>query len=498
MKKLFALLMVAAMTLTMAVVASAAGQDNVTITVQGGNAVSVYSAWQILDATKDPVDEAKIYYSLNNKYTSVLQSVTSKTAEADIIAYIAALDANGMRAFADNLYAAIGTANLAADSVSAEGGAFNTVASGYYLIAETTIGTQPDEASLVMVDTAGLTDVTVNTKESVPTVTKKVKDTNDTTGAVSAWQDAADYDIGDEIPFQLTGTLPNDDKGSFAKYATYAYTFTDTLSNGLTYKSDSAVVKIDDVTVDPASYTLTWENQILTIAFADLKVAENAAEGTGDKITVTKDSKVTVDYVATLNQSAVIGSAGNPNTVQLSFSNNPYGEGTGTTAQDKVVVFTYALEVVKNDGANAALNGAGFTLYKWNGTAYVAVGDEIVGNTTNIFTWNGLDEGKYKIVETTVPEGYNKAADVEFTIDATYDVAADDPALTGLVTDNSVVTLKTDLTASVLTTTVINRFGTVLPSTGGIGTTIFYVCGSLLFVGAGILLVTKKRMSVED
>lgn len=501
MKKLFSLLVVAAMTLTMAVVASAAGIDNVTITVKGGNATSVYSAYQLLDVAPDPVDATKITYSLNGKYTAILTKVTRKSTQADIITDIIGRSGNDMRGFADDVYKAILAADPAieADAISAAGGVFSAVDSGYYLIAETTVGAQPDEASLVMVNTAGLIDLEVTTKESVPTVEKKVQEKNDTTGATSDWQDAADYDIGDDIEYMITGTLPKDSTNSFAEYVEYKYEFQDTLSAGLDYKADTAVVKIDEKTVDAASYKLTYEDRKLVISFANLKAATSDSE----TIAVTKDSVVTVTYTATLNENAVICSAGNPNTVKLVFSNNPYGTGEGNTPEDKVTVFTYKLEANKVDGALAPLKGAGFTLYKkTNGVTendgYVAVGSEVMGTDLTTFTWTGLDAGEYKLVETTIPTGYNKAADVTFTVTAKYDVRADDPALTDLNTNNDTVTLKdNNLDTATLTTIVVNQFGAQLPTTGGIGTTIFYIVGSMLFVGAGILLVTKKRMSSE-
>lgn len=501
MKKLFSLLVVAAMTLTMAVVASAAGIDDVTITVNGGNATSVYSAYQLLDVAADPVDATKITYSLNSKYTAILNEVTGKSTQADIITYISGLNDNDMRDFADAVYKEILSADpaIAADATSAAGGVFSTVNSGYYLIAETTVGAQPDEASLVMVNTAGLGNVTVTTKESVPTVEKKVKEKNDTNGTTSDWQDAADYDIGDDIEYMITGTLPNDSTNSFAEYDTYKYEFQDTLSAGLDYKADTAVVKIDDKTVDAASYELTYADRKLVISFADLKDANSD----GETIAVTKDSVVTVTYTATLNENAVIGSGGNPNTVKLVFSNNPYGTGEGNTPEDKATVFTYKLEANKVDGAQAPLKDAGFTLYKkTNGVTendgYVAVGSEVKDTDLTTFTWTGLDAGEYKLVETTVPTGYNKAADVIFAVTATYDTTSVDPQLTALNTNNNAVTLKDNsLDTATLTTIVVNQFGAQLPTTGGIGTTIFYIVGSMLFVGAGILLVTKKRMSSE-
>ena len=137
----------------------------------------------------------------------------------------------------------------------------------------------------------------------------------------------------------------------------------------------------------------------------------------------------------------------------------------------------------------------------------MSVGNEVKDVTT--FTFTGLDAGQYKLVETTVPAGYNKADDVEFTIEATYDTESADPKLTSLVVkdkDGSVISataenqeasFATVLLEGKVSTKVVNKAGAELPSTGGIGTTIFYILGGLLAVGAVVLLVTKRRMNAE-
>ena len=124
---------------------------------------------------------------------------------------------------------------------------------------------------------------------------------------------------------------------------------------------------------------------------------------------------------------------GNTNVSKLEYSNNPYGDGTGVTPEDKVIVITYNLIANKVDGNNAPLEGAGFTLYKLDSTTgdYVAVGNEITGVTT--FYFKGVDAGQYKLVETTVPAGYNKADDLVFSVEATYDTTSDNPELKTLV-----------------------------------------------------------------
>ncbi|MCF0230656.1 MAG: isopeptide-forming domain-containing fimbrial protein, partial [Parasporobacterium sp.] len=171
------------------------------------------------------------------------------------------------------------------------------------------------------------------------------------------------------------------------------------------------------------------------VRFADLKQIASVQAG----------SKVTVAYHAVLNENAVIGVEGNSNKAKLEYSNNPYGDGTGETPEDKVVVFTYELKANKVDKDGEALAGAGFTLYKFDEKAndYVAVGEEITGVTT--FSFHGQDAGMYKLVETTVPAGYNKADDIIFTVEAVYDTVSDNPKLKKMVVksaDGNVISRK--------------------------------------------------------
>lgn len=144
--------------------------------------------------------------------------------------------------------------------------------------------------------------------------------------------------------------------------------------------------------------------------------------------------------------------------------------------------------------------GAGFTLYKKDSSGnWNAVSDEITGVTT--FTFSGLDDGDYKLSETTTPNGYNTIDDITFTVTADHDVKSDSPALNSLsgdVTTGS-LTFASNITEddASLTTNVVNKKGATLPSTGGMGTTILYVVGTILVLAAGILLVTKKRMDAK-
>ena len=391
-------------------------------------------------------------------------------------------------AFADAVFAKIKTLEPEAKTSDDK---FSGVDQGYYLIAETKTGDEGDTYSLVMLDTAGNDSVTVTTKEDRPELEKKVKEKNDSTGAESDWQDAADYDIGDDVPFQLTGTVD----AKYDNYGSYYYAFHDTMSDGLTFNADSVTVTVDGTAVTSGYEVVTEDlddSCTFEVRFADLKNIEAVKAG----------SKVVVNYTAKLNENAVIGEGGNTNVSKLEYSNNPYGDGTGVTPEDKVIVFTYNLIANKVDGNNAPLEGAGFTLYKLDSTTgdYVAVGNEITGVTT--FYFKGVDAGQYKLVETTVPAGYNKADDLVFSVEATYDTTSDNPELKTLVVKDASGKVVSEGTEAIFTATlrtgavstdVQNLSGTELPATGGIGTKIFYTVGAIIMIVAAVLLIARKR-----
>lgn len=493
MKKLLSLVLTVAMIVAMGITTFAADNGKTTININGGASGSEYAAYKLLNATDG--GNGKIAYTLNEKYTSALQAVTGKTKQKDILDYISKLNAAGTRTFADAVYEKVKTLNLTADKTTSND-KFENVDQGYYLIVETKTGNAQDTYSLVMLDTAGKDAVNVNTKESTPELVKKVQEKNDSTGDTSNWQDGADYDIGDDVPFQLTGTVSS----RYDNYKTYYYAFHDKMSKGLTFDAGSVEVKVDGNKVDKSKYSIVT-NDLEDGCIFEVRINDLKQVG----VTVSAKSKITVDYKATLNGEAVIGSQGNPNEAKLEYSNNPYGDGTGKTPEDKVIVFTYKLVANKVDKDGKALKGAGFTLYKYNKSkeSYEAVGSEIIGTDEEpktTFEFERLDAGKYKLVETTVPAGYNKAEDIEFTVEATYDTDKLDPKFGELVikdkngnTINDAFTV--DSAKGSASTNVVNLSGTKLPSTGGIGTTIFYVIGGILMVGAGVILVSRRRRS---
>ena len=368
------------------------------------------------------------------------------------------------------------------------------VVGGYYLIKDKD-GTVPSSAAYTPYIVSVVGHVTIEPKSNeVPKFTKKLKDTNDTTGEVSRWQDSADYDIDDKIPFRLQGTVSKD----FDSYKTYYYAFHDVEEKGLTFDSSSVKVFVgDEVTgtkIDASNYTVVTspaDGCTFEIVFDDLK-----------KVTgVTANSIITVTYESTLNTDAVLGAQGNVNTAKLEYSNNPRGNGTGTTPWDNVIVFTYKVVVNKVDQAGQSLVGAQFTLTKKINGGTEVIKTMTIDSSETQFTLSGLDDGEYTLTETVTPAHYNTISPITFTVTADHKIDWDsistrDNVLTSLSGEKKVgeITFNVDKKAGTLTTDVVNNIGTTLPGTGGIGTTIFYVVGGGLMVAAAILLITKKRM----
>lgn len=383
-----------------------------------------------------------------------------------------------------------------------------TVPTGYYLIKDNGPVNDGEAYSLYVVQVVGPT--TISPKVGTTTSDKKVKDTNDSAAnSTTDWQDSADYDIGDAVPFKLSATIAQD----YASYTHgYKLTFHDEEAAGLTFNASSVKVYVDGEEIT-SGFTVVTEGLTdgctFEVRFANLK----------DIASVHVGSVISVEYTSMLNNQAVIGSTGNKNTSHVTYTNNPNDEQTGEggkTPDDVVIVFTYKTivnKVTKNPAYDASkdtgktgtdsdgnkefisLKGAGFTLYKKNASGrYEAVGSELKGEDMTTFTWSGLDDGDYKLVETTTPSGYNTIPDIEFTITATHDVSSDNPALTSLSGGDKFTGV---ISTGVVSANIENQSGAQLPSTGGMGTTIFYVLGGVLVLGAVVLMVTRKRMKSE-
>lgn len=375
---------------------------------------------------------------------------------------------------------------------------------GYYLFKDKdSTADKNDAATLFIVKVVGNQEI--ERKADQPSVEKKVQDTNDSDGTTSGWQDSADYDVTNEVPFQLTATLPTD-AADFAAYKTYKLVFHDSQSEGLTFNND-ITVKYGDKVVSSDSYTVDTtglnEGETFRVTINDVKTVKDVKDTDGQPIAVTAGGKFTVAYSSTLNEKSIIGAQGNPNKVSLEYSNNPNvgGEGeTGKTPEDTVIVFTYQLDVNKNFNATVNDNDLPeFTLYKKVGasddyTKKVAK-VKVVKNSDGkyVASFPRVDDGLYKLVETKVPDGFNKADDTYLEIKATHDETAEIPALKNLTITVKNVETKGDTATGTVATSVVNKKGSNLPSTGGMGTVLLYVAGIAVFVLAGATLVMALR-----
>lgn len=461
----------------------------------GGN--GTYESYQIFtgDLSESTLSNIKWGNGISTEGQTALQTKYEVTSASKLAEKLATFNTSEAEAFAKE-----------AAKYLQNPGTLTGLAAGYYLVQNKTVGENEAYTNYIL---EVVKDVTVTPKTDIPTVEKKVKDTNDTTGDTSDWQDSADHDINDKVPFQLTATLP----ANYDTYNSYYLNFSDELSAGLTFNNDAKVYVVNGSDRKEVTNYFYVAADGSSFAIKDLK--QISVDGVA---TITKDSKIVVEYTATLNnEKAVIGSKGNPNTVELIYSNNPNNSGdgnqtpgtppttpptpptppteTGKTPKDTVIVFTYKTVVNKVDQDNKALAGAGFTLYKKVNGEWKQV-KVISASEATSFEFTGLDDGDYKLSETTTPSGYNTIADITFTVEAEHDTESDAPKLTNLtgVAASGEITFTSDKNAGSLTTEVQNKKGSILPSTGSVGTTMLYIAGAILVLGAGILLITKKRM----
>lgn len=410
---------------------------------------------------------------------------------------------------------------------------------GYYLVKDTQAPEDDFYSAYIM---EVVSNVEAEPKGDKPTVDKNIKDNGETTKVNEA-------SIGDTINYEVTSKVPD-----MASYTKYFFVLNDTMSKGLTFNNDVAVT-IGGTTLDANKYTVAYNTDTVSgITTIEIVIK--------DFINYTKGAAILVTYSATLNQDASLDPvAGNPNKVQLTYSNNPNvdgngdpqnpdkpGEGapTGKTPESETKTYVTGIKLTKVDGADPSkmLTGAKFKI-EGNGVKVVLVNKEVYKETSDgtyymlkngtytdtapidetassydstttkykkvtavtkdtvntkvnatgyvdengVLTFEGLGAGTYTITELVAPNGYNllKAPiTVEIKANATFakcewKVTADDKSVTA---DNNLYAFLIE-----------NKSGAELPSTGGIGTTVFYVLGGLLVVCAGVLLITKRRMN---
>ena len=391
-------------------------------------------------------------------------------------------------------------------------GGFNIQEPGYYLIVDTTYFNPGDfyhaynSFFLLNVPQAPYV-VLVNHKVVKPYVEKEVYDNQDGTNE-AGFGSSADHAVNEEFQFKLTATLPASPDRAYDYYKEYAVLFNDTLSNGITYdRLDSVVIKSNgipyDITNDSSMYEVD-DSRLESDHYFVVGIPDVKACGAG--LNLNDGATITVTYTAHLNDNAAVnstsGSTENKNKVQLQYSNNPRNSAYwGFTPESEVRVYTYQLNNTKyrdDDTQGNELGGAGFKLYSdadcknevklyQKDNFYFPIKDAtdkdavemMISGQDGQFNVKGLDAGTYYLKETNPPAGYSACADKKIVISATH-------------TEYN-VNLSGE---SNLNNKIINKKagGITLPSTGGIGTTIFYVVGGGLMVAAIVLLVTKKRM----
>lgn len=495
-----------------------------------------YNGYRIMTAEVNGQDKDAVKYTLNDKYDNkdnhaVLDAAHSvDSSVTDFKSFKAFLKKNEgstnsttgesseMRKFADQLYKNIQSAKLEPDKTFNSGD--NTVnvdkEAGYYLLVDSTADNtdNPHNYSATLLTGLVNKDVTLNVKSSTPIVHKKVLEGDtDKDKSARSYVDATDYAAGDTIPYMITGTISSQIKS----YDNYTYYFTDELPKGLDLDESSIDVQAEKVTsgyakgINATNATkLTkdtdWKATVTTDkkdGTTSLRVDLNDLKKLVEDHKISTDDTIVVTYNATLNKDAVIGAAGNVNNVQLHYSNNPTSGGVGKTTNKNAKVYTYELDVNKVTGQKA-LAGAGFTLYKkdangeYKEVKVLTPDDAVAGSDSNVknkYVFKELDQGEYKISETTVPKGYHKADDVTFKITATFDGQnTAGAALKTLSVDNN--SLTADTKSGIVSTNVnnVSDTGLVLPSTGGMGRYIFLAVGALVVVAAVAFPSLKKKL----
>lgn len=383
---------------------------------------------------------------------------------------------------------------------------------GYYLIVDTSPFSEGDSYhaynSFLLKVTKAEYVFNINYKVVKPTVEKKVYDNQDGTSEAGFYS-SADHAINEKFQFQLIAKLPasKDNGRAYDYYDKYTVCFNDTLSDGITFdKLDKVeIANVDGVNpqvIDADNYTRTPNgSQSFKLSIDNVKTCARAAN-----LDLNKGATITVTYTAHLNETAYVNTAGgdtkNKNRVYLEYSNNPrIDTSLDHTHESEVCVYTYQLNNTKHQDSETGpvLAGAGFRLYSdeactpeqevrlyKEGNFYFPIKDatdkdkdavQMISGQDGQFNVRGLDAGTYYLKETKTPDDYSACPDKEIVISATHDVY--NVSLAGNLS-NKIINKKAG--------------GITLPSTGGIGTTIFYVVGGGLMVAAIVLLVTKKRM----
>ena len=506
--------------------AKAADDPTITVTSQEGD--HTYGAYQVFKGDLAKVDDKQVLSNIewgtgvNSDAlltavadANILDGVTAASSAADVAKALEGADSEKALAFAKLVSKNLSTTK-ADFTKTGDAAPFTyktgTIDPGYYVVVDT--DTSASALTTPILQVVG--PVKVESKSSVPTSDKKVQENSglaegQVNDGETAYDVRANYEIGQDVPFLLTGTVSK----NIADYTTYKYAFVDELSKGFDFNADSVEVYVGTTKVDAAKYEVTQETIAdagdyedgtrIRIDFANLK----------DVPGVTADSTITVRYTAKLNEKSEAGKA-QPNKVHVEYSksaSDDEGE-PGKTPDTEVYVFTYKVDSEKVDADNpkTKLEGAEFRLVNADKTkAATITNDKIVGWTeldggTTItvpnggqFSIEGLDaDVQYYLEETKAPTGYNlPTGDAKYTsIKLTATIKTEDgqkPVVDVLELDQVADATPADGTFSTLQ--IKNSKGSTLPETGGIGTTIFTIVGVTAMVAAagGFVLRNRKK-----
>ena len=482
-KRTMALLLAVMLVLALSISAFAV-DTNGSIKVDNAVVNKTYTLYRIFDLDSHNTDYSAINYKVSanwaNFFVTGAEGLDYVTIdEMGYVTWNTGKEAADFAAAAIAYANANGIANDGQQTATSSIVEFTNLPLGYYLV-------QSDLGALCSLDTT-MPNVTIKEKNGKPTVDKKVEEG----GSYGKTNDA---NIGDTVNFKTTITVTDGNP--------VAYILHDKMSAGLTFDPNSVTVKVNDKNFAVANYDL------VTSSLTDGCTFELRFHDVNKASVLKPNDIVTVEYSATVNDQAVIAGTGNPNETWLNYGNDQHTEHSTTRTyvwEMKVIKFT------KKNNEEVKLKDAQFVLYRLNGTTkeYVVAdsSNKVTGWTENTynsnltpkatvfttpengtFTISGLDTGTYYLEEIKAPAGYNMLKEpIEIVITASINQSTD--AGTATVTYNKTSTGDVK---------VENQTGTELPSTGGIGTTIFYIVGSLLAVGAVILLVTKKRMGKTE
>ena len=510
LRKLTCLLLALVMVFALAATASAA-DTTYTITITNEKTGHTYEAYQVFAGDLAEKDGDKI---LSNIVWGSGVTEAGKTALGNAADKAASLKTEtDAKAFAKEVAQylqnpTVSTAGTGSYSISG-------LSAGYYLVKDkdNTLSNQDDFYTAYIMEVVG--NVNATPKGDKPTLDKQIKHNDD-----GSWGVVGDNQIGDTVEFRTISTVPDT-----AGYETYTYWICDTMSEGLTSNVKSAAdvtIKVNDqgTRLSEAYYTVNATGNTFTIDVDILKAVKDGV--------LTNNDKLYAYYTGVLNENAKVYDDGKQdNAAHLEYSNNPNDDGKGKSPDKKVYDWTFKMGINKVDKSNNTLTGAKFVLSK-SGTIKVtdlACDDNgvptvtadliglvktgggvyriaLAGDTDIVYAIEagspvieGLDDSvNYYLYETKSPAGYNLLSEpVSFRIAAQYSSDG-----TTLSAGYPTVTIGNGEPSTTLSTNVVNQSGAELPSTGGMGTTLFYVLGGVLVLAAVVLLVTKKRMRSEN